>query len=97
MVVVLSIQDRACVRIRLREMMDRHALLTGEKLTYAQLSEMVGLAPSTIESMASRRAYNPTLRTLARLCVALGCAPGELLALEIEPDADNSEIKIKND
>ncbi|KVU75282.1 hypothetical protein WL81_30650 [Burkholderia ubonensis] len=84
------------MRIRLREMMDRYAELTGERLTYSQLSQLVGVAPSTIESMASRRDYNPTLKTLERLCVALQCNPGDLLVLEIESSVEQTQSNKHN-
>jgi DNA-binding Xre family transcriptional regulator len=46
------------------------------------LAALSGIAQTTIESIASRKDYNPTLKTLARLCVVLHCAPGELLELQ---------------
>lgn len=64
--------------------MELHFKRTGERLTYAQLASLSGVAQTTIESIASRKDYNPTLKTLAKLCVVLGCTPGELLQLEPE-------------
>lgn len=81
-VFVLSIQDEVTIGIRLREMMERYSAKTGERLTYAHLASLSGIAQTTIESIASRKDYNPTLKTLARLCVVLDCAPGELLVLQ---------------
>lgn len=78
----MSIQDSSIFRIKLKEAVERHETLSGERLTYARLAEMTGIAPSTIESLATRRDYNPTSKTLARICAALNCSPGELLELE---------------
>ncbi|MGM9484911.1 helix-turn-helix domain-containing protein [Roseateles sp. NT4] len=90
--VVLSIQEDAILRVKLKEVVERHATLTGERVTYARLAAMTGIALSTIESLASRRDYNPTLRTLARICVALNCSPGELLELDrLEPARNEQE------
>lgn len=54
---------------------------TGEHLTYGQVAERAGLSRQTVESLASRRDYNSTLTTVAKLCRALDCEPGDLLAL----------------
>lgn len=78
----MSIQDDVTIGIRLREMMERYHSQTGERFTYAQLAAKSGVAQTTIESIASRKDYNPTLKTLAKLCVVLNCAPGELLELQ---------------
>ncbi|KVH67580.1 hypothetical protein WJ42_37515 [Burkholderia cepacia] len=78
-------------------MMDRYAQLTGERLTYAELAKRIGVAPSTIESVASRRDYNPTLKMLGRLCVALQCDPGELLVLETELAMEHNQSNNDND
>lgn len=78
----MSIQGEVTIGIRLREMMERYSAQTGERITYAQLAALSGIAQTTVESIASRKDYNPTLKTLARLCVVLRCAPGELLELQ---------------
>ena len=87
-VVVLSIQDDVTIEIRLREVMERYAASSGDRMTYAQLAAAAGVAPATIESIASRKDYNPTLKVLARLCVALRCTPAELLALSKPPSSE---------
>ena len=80
--VVLSIQENEVVLIvRLKEMMEAYRQKTGERLTYQELADRVGVARTTIESIASRPDYNAGLRTIARICAALECAPGELLSL----------------
>jgi DNA-binding Xre family transcriptional regulator len=64
--------------------MDRHAERTGHRLTYKELASLAGVAQATVESLASREEYNPTLKTLGRLCAALQCTPAELLVLASE-------------
>ena len=67
------------IRVRLSEAMRAFEERTGARLTYADLAAMTGIARATIESIATRRSYNPTLRTVDRLCDALGVTPDELL------------------
>ena len=70
------------INVRLREMMEAHRLRTGERLTYGQLAERTGVSKSTLESLAARPGYNASLSVIERICRALGCAPGDLLALD---------------
>jgi DNA-binding Xre family transcriptional regulator len=60
--------------------MEAYRRRTGERMTYYNLAKKTGLARSTIESVATRKGYNASLATIDRLCWALGCQPGELLA-----------------
>ncbi len=69
------------IRIRLREAIEIHTGHTGRKWTYADLAKEAGLSRATIESIATRPSYNATLDCVARLCVALGTSPGDLLEL----------------
>ena len=72
------------IRVRLREAMEDHRRRTGERMTYETLAQATGLSRRTLESLASRPGYNSTLETIAKLCRALGCEPGDLLVLEPE-------------
>ena len=69
------------MKVRLREQMIAYRERTGEPLTYAMLAERTGLSRFSLESLGTRESYNTTLDTVERICVALGCAPGELLEL----------------
>ena len=80
----MSIQHAFVIEIKLREALDRHAARTGERLTYGQLAVRSGVAQATVESLASRKGYNATLKTLGRLCIALGCTPADLMVLAPE-------------
>ena len=72
------------IRVKLREAMDDHQRRTGVRLTYKLLAQRTGLSRQTLESVASRPSYNSTLGTIAKLCRALGCQPGDLLVLDPE-------------
>jgi DNA-binding Xre family transcriptional regulator len=52
---------------------------TGERMTYALLSEKTGLSRATLESIGSREEYNPTLDVIDKISRALGCELNELL------------------
>lgn len=69
------------LRIRLREAMEAHRQRTGTRMTYQTLAEASGLSVSTLQSLAARPTYNTRLSTIARLCAALRCQPGDLLEL----------------
>ena len=67
--------------------MEDHRRRTGERMTYERLAQLTGLSRQTLASVASRPGYNSTLSTVAKLCHALSCQPGDLLAL----DPDNPD------
>lgn len=72
------------LRVLLREVMEDHRRRTGERITYECLAQRTGLSRQTLESIASRETYNTTLDTISKLCRALRCQPGDLLALTPE-------------
>jgi DNA-binding Xre family transcriptional regulator len=67
--------------VKLREVMDDYRQQTGERITHEILADRTGLSRSTIESLASRTAYNARLSTIDKICRALKCDPGQLLEL----------------
>jgi putative transcriptional regulator len=69
----------ARLRIRLRECLDIHAKRTRRRLTYSELAKKAGLSEETVQSIATRRSYNATLKTVERLCLALRVSPADLL------------------
>lgn len=70
------------LRIKLREAMEAYRVRTGEKLTYETLAQKAGLSKATLDSLASRQNYNTRLSTIEKLCLCLGCQPGDLLELD---------------
>lgn len=72
--------------VKLREAMEKHQSRTGERMTYKLLAKRTGLSRATIESLATRHTYNTRLSTIEKLCIALGCTPGQLLQLATDND-----------
>lgn len=80
------------LRIKLREAMDAYKARTGEKLTYQTLAKRAGLSKATLDSLASRNTYNTRLSTIEKLCLCLGCQPGDLLELdELSSEASHED------
>lgn len=67
------------IKITLKKALEEHRKRTGVKLTHEQLADRTGLSVATLQSIASRRDYNPRLSTLSDLCDALDCEPSSLL------------------
>ena len=64
------------IRIRLDE------LLTAHDMTLAELSDRVGITVVNLSVLKNGRARAVRFSTLASLCAALDCQPGDLLAYE---------------
>lgn len=88
---IVNTRVRALIVVRLRDAIERYNARTGTLLTYQMLAERTGIARATIESLATRPTYNTSLRTLAKLCEALECNPGELLELRRVPGVRRPE------
>jgi putative transcriptional regulator len=68
--------DPAAIRIRLDE------LLVQRAMTLTELSERVGITVVNLSILKNGRARAIRFSTLASLCDALGCQPGDLLGYE---------------
>ena len=79
------------LRVKLREAMEEHRRRTGERMTYELLAKRTGLSRATLESLATRHTYNTRLSTIEKLCIALGCKPGDLLDLAANDEGDRHE------
>ena len=77
--------------VHLRGALDRYEARTGERLTHEELAERTGLSRPTLDSIASRRDYNASLRTIERICRALRCSPGDLLELVEDEEHQDEE------
>lgn len=77
--------------IKLREALNRYKTRTGSKLTYEGLATRTGISVSTLQSIAARSSYNTTLSTIEKLCIALQCQPGELLAIEDKAETKHAD------
>jgi DNA-binding Xre family transcriptional regulator len=67
--------------VKLREAMEAQRRRTGVRVTYETLAEQTGISVATLQSLSTRAGYNTRLSTIARLCRALECGPGDLLVL----------------
>ena len=73
------------IRVKLREAMEAYRLRTGQRLTYAKLAEMSGVAEGTLNSIGSRLAYNVTLASVEKICLALDISFHDLLEMIDDP------------
>ena len=76
------------LRVKLREAMEVYRRRFGDRMTLEKLAGISGLSKATLESLSSRESYNTRLSTIAKLCAALSCEPGDLLELVEEKDDD---------
>jgi putative transcriptional regulator len=62
------------------------ALLDERGMTLTELSERVGVTIVNLSILKNGRARAIRFSTLARLCAALGCQPGDLLSYQAGQD-----------
>lgn len=58
------------------------AVLAARKLKAKQVAEMIGVSETHLSLFRSGKVRGVRFSTLARLCAALECQPGDLLAYE---------------
>ena len=71
--------ERAAIRLHLDE------LLAQRGMTLTELSARVGITIVNLSILKNGRARAIRFSTLARLCEALGCQPGDLLSYQPRP------------
>ena len=54
------------------------------RLSQRQLAALAGVRPDTVSALERGESVGIRFDTLARLCDALGCEPGELFELELD-------------
>jgi len=75
-------QDRtAAIRLHLDELLGRRGM------TLTELSARVGITIANLSILKNGKARAIRFSTLARLCEALGCQPGELLSYQPRPSS----------
>ena len=74
--------DAAAIRVRLDE------LLTERGMTLTELSAQVDVTIVNLSILKNGRARAIRFTTMARLCEALGCQPGDLLSYQPPPGPD---------
>jgi putative transcriptional regulator len=62
------------------------ALIVAKGLKARDLAQQVGLSETQLSLFRSGKVKGIRFRTLARLCAALECRPGDLLAYDYDPD-----------
>jgi putative transcriptional regulator len=63
---------------------DVDVMLARRKMSVGTLAERVGITPANLAVLKNGRAKAVRFTTLAALCEALGCQPGDLLRWEPE-------------
>jgi putative transcriptional regulator len=69
---------------------DIDVMLAKRKMAVGTLADQVGITPANIAVLKNGRAKAVRFTTLAALCEALDCQPGDLLRWEPDEDADAS-------
>jgi putative transcriptional regulator len=67
---------------------DIDVMLARRKMSVGALAENVGITPANLAVLKNGRARAVRFTTLAALCEALACQPGDLLRWEPEDPAD---------
>ena len=67
---------------------DIDVMLARRKMAVGELAERVGVTPANIAVLKNGRAKAVRFSTLAALCDALDCQPGDLLRWEPESSVD---------
>lgn len=69
---------------------DIDVMLALRKMAVGELAEQVGITPANLAVLKNGRAKAVRFSTLAALCEALDCQPGDLLRWEPDPAAQRS-------
>jgi putative transcriptional regulator len=67
---------------------DIDVMLAKRKLSVGELADRVGITPANLAVLKNGRAKAVRFATLAALCAALDCQPGDLLRFEPEDATD---------
>jgi putative transcriptional regulator len=67
---------------------DIDVMLAKRKLSVGELADRVGITPANLAVLKNGRAKAVRFTTLAALCDALDCQPGDLLRFEAKDSAD---------
>ena len=66
-------------------------MLAKRKMRSRELAERIGITEANLSLLKSGKVRGVRFETLARICAALDCQPGELLAWEPGPEPDMPE------
>lgn len=68
-------------------------VLAQRKMRLNSLSEKVGITPQNLSVLKTGKAKAIRFATLEKLCAALDCQPGDLLAFERSEENQQSDLK----
>ena len=71
---------------------DVDVMLARRKMSVGALAERVGITPANLAVLKNGRAKAVRFTTLAALCDALGCQPGDLLRWEPEGGSEEGDF-----
>jgi putative transcriptional regulator len=72
---------------------DIDVMLARRKMSVGELAERVGITPANLAVLKNGRAKAVRFATLAALCEALDCQPGDLLRLEAADAAEADGVE----
>jgi putative transcriptional regulator len=75
---------------------DIDVMMARRKMSVGELADRVGITPANLAVLKNGRAKAVRFATLAALCQALECQPGDLLRWEAEDVAPQSEAATGN-
>jgi DNA-binding Xre family transcriptional regulator len=79
--------------VKLKETLLRHRRRTGQNITYEDLAAMTGMAAGTLQSIATRQNYHPTLGNVEKLCRALDVPLHDMLEMIDDPPKPKRKAK----
>ncbi|ROO87243.1 putative transcriptional regulator [Actinocorallia herbida] len=72
---------------------DIDVMLAKRKMSVGELADRVGITPANLAVLKNGRAKAVRFATLAALCEALDCQPGDLLRWETEATTANGKAQ----
>ena len=73
---------------------DIDVMLARRKMSVGELADRVGITPANLAVLKNGRAKAVRFATLAALCEALECQPGDLLRWEADDDSERNATYI---
>ena len=92
---LFSLRDSVMVIVKLKEAMLEYWRRTGQKITYEELSARTGLASGTLQSIATRKGYLPTLANVEKMCRALEVPFHDMVEMIDDPPKPKRQPKKK--
>ncbi|MET7442064.1 helix-turn-helix domain-containing protein [Streptomyces sp. NPDC004082] len=73
---------------------DIDVMMARRKMSVGELAERVGITPANLAVLKNGRAKAVRFATLAALCEALECQPGDLLRYEAEAGDEGAAVPV---